>query len=188
MRRPLRRLARRGRRLLSRGGGLAREDGTATVEFVILFPLFMLVLANAVEASVLMSRAALLDRALDLAVRELRIGAAAPTTPDGFRSLVCAHASPLLLPDCRTTLTVELQVAASPNEPLMDLAAPCGSVGAASGLGIGNQLVMVRACVVSKPVVPNLGLGALLPSDPEGFRLAAVSAFVREPTPQGAVP
>lgn len=74
--------ARRLRRLL------AREDGTATVEFVVLFPVFMMVLANAVEASVLMSRAAMLDRALDLAVRGLRIDASAPTTAGDFRTLV----------------------------------------------------------------------------------------------------
>jgi Flp pilus assembly protein TadG len=73
MTRLARRAARRLRRLL------AREDGTATVEFVVLFPVFMLVLVNAVEASVVMSRVAMLDRALDLAVRELRIGTAAPS-------------------------------------------------------------------------------------------------------------
>ena len=179
MRRWVRRLARGARRLAR------REDGTATVEFVVLFPVFMLILVNAVEASVLMSRAARLDRALDLAVRELRIGSAAPTTPEGFRALVCDRAP--LLADCRTALSVELQVVASASDPLMDLAAPCGAASATPRLGVANQLVMVRACFLAKPVIPNLGLAALLPSEAGGFRLVAVSAFVHEPTPDEEV-
>ena len=73
------------------------EDGTATVELVILLPLFVLAMANAIEASILMTRATLLDRGLDMAVRELRLNTGAPPGFDEFRASVCRHAG--WLPD-----------------------------------------------------------------------------------------
>lgn len=170
------RLARRAGRCLRRL--IAREDGTATVEFVVLFPVFMMVLVNAVEASVLMSRVAMLDRALDLAVRELRIGTDAPATEEGFRALVCQRMPEPFRAQCVATLQVELQPAPTAGEPAPDTTGPCGGRYAP---GLNDQLMMVRACLVARPVVPNLGLAALLPSDAEGFRLVAVSAFVQEP-------
>ena len=55
-------------------GFLRRKDGVASVEFVILVPVFLLAMIDAVEASVMMVRSTLLARGLDLAVRELRLG------------------------------------------------------------------------------------------------------------------
>ena len=199
------------------------EDGTATVELVILFPAFVLVMVNAIEASVLMTRATLLDRGLDMAVRELRLNTEAPPGFDAFRASVCRHAGWLpddaVVPvgdaaghsgnaeppdqakapfDCLSSLQVELQRISTDTWALMEPQARC--VDRAEPIaplteddpdhyrpGAVNQLMMVRACLVIDPLVPNYGLGALLPKDASGgYRLIAVSAYVQEPTATGS--
>ena len=167
------------------------EDGTATVELVILFPAFVLVMVNAIEASILMTRATLLDRGLDLAVRELRLNTEAPPSFDGFRALICEGAA--LLPGCLDALQVELQPVSTATWGLMDAPARCVDREEPIApltednpdhyrAGASNQLMMVRACLVIDPLFPSYGLGALLPKDPSGgYRLIAVSAYVQEP-------
>ena len=51
-----------------------REDGTATLEFAILFPAFIIILVSAVEIGFITMRHTLLDRAVDLTVRDIRLG------------------------------------------------------------------------------------------------------------------
>ncbi len=180
------------RRALSWLRGLARaEDGTATVELVILLPAFVLVMVNAIEASVLMTRATLLDRGLDLAVRELRLNTEAPPGFDEFRALICEGAA--LLPGCLDALQVELQPVGAASWAAMDAPARCVDREEPIAprteddpehyrAGAADALMMVRACLVIDPLLPNYGLGALLPKDASGgYRLIAVSAYVQEP-------
>lgn len=190
------RAARWAARWARRARGLLRgEDGTATIEFVILFPLFLLVMVNAIEASVLMTRGSLLDRGLDLAVRELRLQTGAPPSYEEFRALICRGSA---FRGCLDTLQVELRpIDLAAGSPL-DASARCSERAdrilplvkndpAHYRTGAGNQLMMVRACLVVEPVVPNLGLATLLPGDEgAGFRLISVSAFVHEPRAAGA--
>lgn len=172
---------------------LRDDGGTATVEFVILFPLFALVMINSVEASILMMRGTLLDRGLDMATRELRLDANAPPSYDEFRALVCRHAG--LDASCVDGLQVELRPVAPAAGAGLDASARCvGTVEEIVPLvqsdpahfvgGAANELMLVRACLMVEPIVPNLGLFALLPRDGGGFRLVSVSAFVKEPASQ----
>ena len=168
-----------------------REDGTATVEFVILFPAFVLVLVNAIEASVLMTRAGLLDRGLDMAVRELRLGTEDPPGFEAFRTMVCDRAA--LITGCQEGLQIELRRVGTTSWDLLEDEALCRDRReeieplveddpAHYATGAASELMMVRACLVVDPLVPNLGLGAILPTDPSGgYRLISVSAFVQEP-------
>ena len=168
---------------------LRGEAGTATVEFVILFPAFLLVMVNSIEASMVMTRGTLLDRGLDLAVRELRLSTDAPPSYDAFRTSICEKAA---LAGCIDTLQVELSPIDLSSPGMPDASARCvartddivplvEANPAHFAAGGANQLMMVRACLVVEPVVPNLGLAALLPGEGAGYRLVAVSAFVQEP-------
>lgn len=185
------------RRALARLRRLLRaEDGTATIEMVILFPAFVLVIVNAIEASILMTRATLLDRGLDLAVRELRLNTEAPPSFDGFRALVCEGAA--LIPDCLDALQVELRPVSTATWALMEAPARCVDREEEIApltednpdhyrAGAANELMMVRACLVIDPLFPSYGLGALLPKDDTGgYRLIAVSAYVQEPEASGS--
>ena len=172
--------------------GLAHEErGTASVELVILLPAFIFVMASSIEASILMMRATLLDRGLDIAVRELRLGTGDPPSFEEFRVAICEGAA--LLRDCERSLQVELRPVSALGTAPLDAEARCldrrediAALAEASPehyrAGTGNELMMVRACLVADPLLPSYGLGALLPKDPSGgYRLLAVSAFVQEP-------
>ena len=177
---------------------LRAEDGTATVELVILLPAFVLVMVNAIEASILMTRATLLDRGLDMAVRELRLNTKALPSFDGFREEVCRHAGwpPEQAEasfDCLDALQVELQPVSTASWALMEAPARCVDRREEIApliqtnpdhyrAGAANELMMVRACLVIDPLFPSYGLGALLPKDASGgYRVVAVSAYVQEP-------
>ena len=194
------RWVRRALRRLVRG-----EGGTATVEFVILFFPFVLVMTNAIEGSVLMMRWSMLDRGLDMAVRELRLSGNAPPTFEAFRDSVCrfsgAAADDDRDPDhdpalaaCREDLHVELVLVEEGGDwtPLEDAPACVDREEEIDPLidprsehyetGLAQSLMMVRVCTAADPLLPNFGLGAMLPKDGSGrYKLVAVSAFVREP-------
>jgi hypothetical protein len=51
-----------------------REDGTVTVEFVILVPLIFAIFIATLEIGMMMSRWSGLDRAADMVIRSLRLG------------------------------------------------------------------------------------------------------------------
>ena len=53
---------------------MGREDGNATIEFVILFPMVIFLLVSAVEVGFITIRHTMLDRAVDLTVRDIRLG------------------------------------------------------------------------------------------------------------------
>jgi Flp pilus assembly pilin Flp len=170
---------------------LIRDQGGATsVEFVILVPIFLLVMVNSIEGSILMMRGALLDRGLDMAMRELRLSTGSPPSYDAFRGLVCRNAG--LLGDCMSSLQVELRpidlqagapltTSARCVEGARDIVPLVETDPSHYAGGAVDQLTMVRACLLVKPVVPNLGLAALLPTDQGGFLLVSVSVFVQEP-------
>ena len=69
-----------------------REDGTATLEFAILFPAFIIILVSAVEVGFITMRHTLLDRAVDLTVRDIRLGTGTAPQYAQIRDTICARA------------------------------------------------------------------------------------------------
>ncbi len=175
-------------RFLERAAGrfARRQDGTATIEFVILFPLFIIMMVSGVEAGMLMTRQMMLERGLDLTMRAIRLGTMADPTHDNVRKLICKNA--MIIPNCNSVVQLELRPVdtASFDVPLegnecidrTDKVAPVINFDP----GKRSELMMVRACAVFDPMFPATGLGVHLPKDASGgYRLIATSAFVNEP-------
>jgi hypothetical protein len=169
----------------------ARADrGTAKVEFCILFPVFIVLLLSGFEAGMLMTRQLMLERGLDLTMRELRLGTMANPTHTAVKQEICEKS--LIIPNCMTSVQLELRevdmvawnVPMDGNrcvdrtaelDPMLD--PPDGFTA-----GARNVLMMVRACAVFDPWFPGVGLGTQLPRDRSGgYRLVATSGFVNEP-------
>ncbi len=163
------------------------EDGFLTIEFMIWFPVFLFVFLATVEAAILFTRITMLERALNVVVREVRIGALAPMTHDGMRDRLCTVA--VAFPECATSLRVELTrvdmatfqgVTDAPD--CIDRAEPIIVDDAPQDGGGSNELMMVRACMVVDPLFPTTGFGLRLPKDPTGgVRIISTSTFVNEP-------
>ncbi|MEM6374260.1 MAG: TadE family protein, partial [Pseudomonadota bacterium] len=84
-----------------------REEGSSTVEFVILFPIFMTIFISTFDVGMLMVRQVMLDRATDISVRALRLGSWDTPTQDRMKRNICNIAG--ILPDCMNNLMIELR-------------------------------------------------------------------------------
>lgn len=162
------------------------EDGSASIEFVILFPIFMVLFMSTFEAGLLMTRQVMLERAVDISVRGLRLGTWSPPTHEELKRNICNLAG--ILPDCMNNMLIELQpVSTSTWTPLPAVATcrdndePIQPVTTFNG-GDQNEMMIVRACATMKPWFYATGLGLRLPLiDSENYALVSSSAFVNEP-------
>lgn len=163
-----------------------REDGTSTIEFVILFPVFFTLLLSSAESGLLMVRQMMLERGLDLSVRAVRLGTSTAVSDEDLRKMICTGAG--LIPNCMTELKVEMisldpwnfdRPAESPdcvnrNEEVQ--------VNRTFQNGSSHQVMMIRACALFDPMLPNIGLGRRLSEEGEKpYALVSSSIFVMEP-------
>lgn len=163
------------------------EEGNATIEFVILFPIFMVLFLSAFEIGLLMVRQVMLDRATDIAVRALRIGEWDNPTHDNLKSFICDQA--LILPDCKENMLIELSPVSKTTWAPLPEGPTCVDKSAEIQpvvnfeVGIQHELMMVRVCALQKPLAPLTGLGLRLPrQDADHYALVSLSAFVNEPS------
>lgn len=169
---------------------LRREDGTATVEFVLVVPVLFLLFLSSVEAGFMQLRYVMLERGLDLTVRELRLGQMVDPTQEKVRQEICRFA--LVIPDCVNSLLVELRPVdtttwdtLSPDAACINRSEPIGEQKPPNfNTGTGDQqLMLIRACAIFDPMFPTIGLGLQLAKNPQGtYDLVASSAFVNEPS------
>lgn len=165
---------------------LRRGDGSATVEFVLMFPLVMAMLMMGAEAGWISVQRVALDRAVDLSVRDVRLGNLPNNTSHSdFRSHVCNRA--MLLSNCEERLLVEMrrisnsdwQFPESQSE-CIDLAEDIAPVTAFS-VGAGSSVMYLRACYLVRPLFPTSGMGLRLPLDSSDmFALRTTTGFVNE--------
>lgn len=162
-----------------------REDGTATVEFSLLFLPMFTFLATATEVGRVHVNYAMLERAVDMTVRDIRLGTGSAPQHDDIRQSICERAD--FIRDCGD-LKIEM-VRLDPynwqNPPTdVDCADRSEPVRPARSFvnGASNELMFLRACAKFDPVFPTLGMGESMHKDGAGmYALIATSAFVQEP-------
>lgn len=177
------------RRLRAALAGLrafARDSrGNATVEFVIVVPVLMMLVFSIYEAGWFMVRSTMLDRGLDMAIRDLRLGLIANPTHDTLKERVCEHTA--IIKDCESSIILELTPFNLGTGP--DLDDPV-CVDRASSVepvytykpGVRSEIMFVRACTVVDPLFPLMGFAAAMSRNEGGeFAIIAHSAFANEP-------
>jgi len=168
-------------------GFARRQDGTATVEFAIVFPEFIIIFLSVFEGGLLMSKIVMLDRGLDVTVRAIRLAPGdANITVDAVKEMICENA--LILQDCAATIQIEMTVIPADTWTLPDEKADCidrtSKIAPVVSFSNGkeNDIMFIRACVVVDPMFPTSGLGLALTKDASGgVRILASSAFAIEP-------
>ena len=161
------------------------EEGSATVEFVLVFPLLITVIFSMVEAGWLTTRQMMLERGLDIAVRDLRLGRAAGMTHAGLKDEVCEHAKILI--NCRRDLileVVEMDLSSAYPRNAANCIDRTGRLAPKISFNAADRgdIMFVRACMIIDPIMPGLGLGLMLPKDDSGgFQLTTYTAFMNEP-------
>lgn len=182
MRRATRHILRRAAR------AAAREDGNTTIEFVILFPLIFAIFLTSVDFSLMMLRQVFLERAVDIAVRDVRLGRIPANGFDTLRQRVCENTA--LTPNCMATITIELRPMTAAQFASLDPTATC--INRAEEItpvldfnpGTGQQeLMMMRVCTVSNPIIFATGLIFGGPRNANDDRTAStITVFANEPT------
>lgn len=173
------------KRLLS---NFLREDGTSTIEFVLILPAMMMVFTASFESGLLMTRHVMLEYAVDTTMRELRLNQIPNPTHALLKTEICKYT--VVIKDCENVIKIELQPIStttwnmpSTNAPCIDRAAPLNPVTSTFTPTNNQDIMLVRVCVVTDALFPTTGLGLQLPKDGNGgYRLIAQSAFVNEPS------
>ena len=173
--------------------GADPERGGSTVEFVLLLPAFLVVFISSMEGALLLTRQVMLERAVDIAVREIRLGPGETITQNHVRSRICERAR--ILPECDESLVVELV-----EIPTTTYAMPAGDVACSDRRASPtirpdadflsnrlNRLVLLRACFAVDPMLHESTfamtrtLASNLVSDEHGaILMLASSAFTVE--------
>lgn len=164
----------------------ANESGNSTIEFVLVFPAFMLLFISSYEAGLLSTRHVMLERGLDVTVREVRIGILRNATHERLSERICEVAS--IIPDCLENLRLEM-ISRDPRNWTM----PSSTVSCVDRAeenqptitlngGGNNELMILRVCSLFDPMIPTSGLGKAIPKESGGaYALVATSSYVMEP-------
>ena len=163
------------------------EEGNATIEFVILVPLMLMMLVSTVELGMINLRQSQLERALDITVREIRLSTGAAPQHDEIRDKICNYSG--FIDDCATSLRLEMLqrdpfawAAVDPEPDCINLIEDVQPVRTFTS-GASNELMLIRACMKYRPFISTWGLGDALDKDDDGRdSLYAASAFVQEPS------
>ena len=173
------------------------QEGTATIEFVFLFPVFISLFLMGFESGYYMVRNVMLERAVDVAVRDVRLGNGRVPEFEALKDKICRQAA--MIPDCMKSVQIEMQpVAISPGGTAV-MVGPTKCVDRAStedsltgttyDAGQENEMMIVRVCALSKPLFPSTGIGVGMKVDAEGnYAIVATTAFVNEPGNRAIAP
>jgi len=162
------------------------EKGAATVELVIVFPFFVGVFLSSYDVAMMNIRAGMLERGLDIIVRQIRLSGGATLDYDQVRADVCNQAG--LIPDCMNALKIELIAINTTSwnglqhrPACVDRRQTIQPLGNFQN-GQENELMLMRLCAVVDPAFPGIGVGRSMPKDASGgYQIIATTAFVNEP-------
>ena len=166
---------------------LRDESGSVvTIPFVIWLPVFLGVIVAGMEIGALSVRHTQLERGLDLAVREVRLGTGENIDHDSLKTMICENTT--LLTDCESMLRLEMIPLSlrdwsepSRDADCYDSAEPVRPARQFDP-GQPNELMLLRACYKYKPITPAGSVAAAMPKDAEGYAaIVSFSAFVQEP-------
>ena len=167
------------------------ERGVASLEFAIVFPVFFTFFLMTYESGMVSLQHVMLERGVDLAVRDVRIGVMSTPTAERLKERICEEAG--IIPNCETQLQLEMTrrdprawVNLSNQVRCIDRSLSSQPVVEFTN-GDNNDVMVLRACVRIDPVLPTTGLGKSIVANNDNdaaggsVALVAYSAFVIEP-------
>ena len=162
------------------------EDGGLTIEFLFFFTFFVFLLVTGVEIAYLNLRHAMLERGVDVVTRDIRLATGAIPSYEEVRDKICDEAT--IIGDCNGNIRLEMVQVDPRNFNTIPPDADCKNEKQSPRpvrnfvAGQDNELMLIRACLKYKPILPTVGLGKELYKDDDGYaQMIVTSAFVQEP-------
>jgi Flp pilus assembly protein TadG len=162
------------------------EQGGGAIELVLVLPIAMTVFVAAMESALYITRSIMLDRAVDMTVRDLRLGGYANPDADLLKTEICNRVS--ILPRCRRDIRIEMQAVSTATWNFPNFAVNCvdreeNIVPAdVAAPGAENELMMLRVCVSERAMFAGTGIAEGLVNNHGRYRIVSVAAFVNEPS------
>lgn len=178
-----------------------KEDGAISVEFVVIVPIYFALLAMSMELSMITLRQTLLERGLDMAVRDIRLGtgefvqsyetdaeneAAVERYHSKIKKRICDEA--FAIADCENNIKLEMVRSDMRNLVQLGGEVMCtdreqtGKAVYRMIPGEQNDLMFLRACIKYDPLFPTWHIARSLKKDGSGqLAIVSMSAFVMEP-------
>lgn len=165
---------------------LRREDGTATMEFVLVIPVLLTIFMASFESGLIMVRSILLEQSVDMTMRELRLGHYPNADADLLKREICSRT--IIFAKCESNIMLEMQRVSTATWAMPSTPVTCvdreEEVQPVLFLQIGqqNDVMLMRVCIVQDLMFPTTGIGLGLPKDAGGgIGLITETAFVTEP-------
>ncbi len=167
---------------------LRARDGNTTIEFVLWFPFFLTLFLTSFELSIYGMRSMMLERAVDVNVRGMRLGTNRPEDMTVLKKNICEDT--ILFHDCEREMTIDVRKIDGVGWTLPT--GPIECVDRANdykqpdnveyGPGGGGDLLLIRVCVKKDPFFFTTPYVMGLPRDKSGaVAIVAMSTYVNEP-------
>ncbi|MBA3908879.1 MAG: hypothetical protein C0524_03115 [Rhodobacter sp.] len=179
-------------------GFLKDETGTATIELMFVLPITLTIFFASFETGLVMLRSVMLERSVDIVVRDIRLGNLEGTQPPELKKLIC-ETSALVgsIQTCVESMKIWMQPIDTADFAMIapprycidkgeDIATENLGEDAADvfAYGDGNQIMLMRICLKERPWFPTTVVGAGLISGGEDdgtYALLVTSVYVNEP-------
>ncbi len=185
------------------GAFLADETGTASIEFVFIVPVVMMIFFASFESSYYMVRHVMLERSVDILVRDIRLGKldylkimTQQEQHNSLKETLCTISILNSKQVCMDSMTIWLQAIntadfamVAPPRACVDRTEPInpldpGPAATEFKFGDDNEIMLMRICLKEEPMFPTTIVGAGLIKDGEDdghYALMTTSVFVNEP-------
>lgn len=161
------------------------EQGGGAIELVLVLPVAMGVFVAAMESALYMTRSLMLERAVDMVVRDLRLGGYANPDSELLKEEICERAT--VIPQCRADIRIEMRAVSTTTWNFPSTAINCIDRDAnitppdEANPGAQNELMLLRVCIKQDAMFPGAGVGEGISNSNGRYKIVAVSAFVNEP-------
>lgn len=172
---------------------LRDDSGEASIEFLFIFPIIFLVFTASFESSMYMARYVMFDRAVDLTVRQLRLGTYVNPTHQSLKRTICESGMMIeSVTECINSMKIWMQpvntgtfVMAAPPKSCVDKSQPINTdepPGNEYALGTDNDIMLMRICLKEDPMFPTTAVSVKMPVESDGsYVMLVTTTFVNEP-------
>ncbi|MFW2543308.1 TadE/TadG family type IV pilus assembly protein [Primorskyibacter sp. 2E107] len=157
------------------------------VPFALWTPVFLGLILSSIELGTVTIRQTALERALDDAVRDLRLDSTSVASHDDLKNKICQSAA--VLPACTDMLRLEMVRLDMRNWQAPETVADCVDVSEPVNpvrsyyKGGEQEMMLLRACYKYQPITPAGTLSSSLAKDEAGYTaIVSSTAFVNEPS------
>jgi Flp pilus assembly protein TadG len=172
---------------------LKDESGTATIEFLFVFPIVFLVFTASFESSMYMARYVMFERGVDEVVRQIRLGNLRNVTHQSLKERICESG---IMSDSKANCMNRMRIWMQPvnTASFAMTAPPVTCVDKASEVntdeppanefayGTDNDIMLLRICLKEWPMFPTSAVSVKMPTQPDGsVAMIVTSVFVNEP-------